>query len=334
MNNRYRIVRLLADGRFHSGEDLARSLGITRAAVWKHLAHIRKHMEVEVFAVPGKGYRLASPLELLEQRRILEEMKRSSHTLMSRLDILDQVESTNSYLLQQATDIESGHVSVTEQQTAGRGRRGRKWISPFGSNIYLSIFWRYALGPADLGGLSLAAGIAVAESLAQQGIEGMGLKWPNDVLWNHRKLSGLLLEVKGEQGGPSQVVLGVGLNIQLSEKQAQEIDQPWVDLASIPGGKEVSRNRLVAALLDNLLRTMECFERDGFEPLIQQWRRYDLYQGKAVTLQFGHRQVKGIYQGIDRNGALLLRHNGGVHAYQGGEVSLRAAGRGDLCSYE
>ena len=325
MKTRYRIVRLLADGQFHSGEQLARSLNITRAAVWKHLSHIRSRLDVEVFAVSGKGYRLARPLELLEQHRILQEMGHSSRRLLSDMEILDQIESTNGYLMRRGSDsTESGHVCLTEQQTAGRGRRGRKWISPFGSNIYLSIHWKYALGPADLGGLSLAAGIAVAQSLEQQGIQGIGLKWPNDVLWNHRKLSGLLLEVRGEQGGPSQVVLGVGLNTRLTEHQAQEIEQPWVDLASVPGGAKVSRNRLVAVLLDNLLDTMNRFEREGLEPFIREWGKYDLYQGQAVTLQLGHRCIEGIHQGIDQKGALLLQHNGGVYSYHGGEVSLRS----------
>ena len=324
MEKRYQIIRRLADGRFHSGEDLARALNISRAAVWKHLSHIRQKTGLQIFAVRGRGYRLAEPLELLEHERIHAQLTDSSRSLLSSLELLDGTDSTNSHLMQRVgRGLASGHVCLAEQQYAGRGRRGRTWVSPFGNNIYLSIHWQYALALANLGGLSLAAGIAVIRSLQKLGVGEVGLKWPNDVLWRDRKLSGLLLEVSGEQGGPSNVVLGLGLNTRLDESQADQIDQPWVDLHSVPGGAGISRNKLVAALLDNLLQTMDGFSRQGLEPLLQEWHRYDLYYGRRVSLHFGDRVIEGVHRGIDPTGALLLQQKGELHAYHGGEVSLR-----------
>ena len=194
------IVRMLADGQFHSGEKIADSLGVSRAAIWKHLSQIRERMGIEVFAVRGKGYKLSAPLELLDTDQICSKLGDTARELLSELEILDRIDSTNSYLLALIPEgIASGYVCISEQQTAGRGRMGRRWVSPFGSNIYLSIHWQYPLPIAELSGLSLAAGVAVARCLESLGLEGIELKWPNDVLWQNRKLAGLLLEVSGER---------------------------------------------------------------------------------------------------------------------------------------
>ena len=156
--HRYQILRQLADGRFHSGAKLARSLDVSRTAIWKNIATIKQDMGLDVFSVRGKGYRLPQPLELLEPETILGGLGAAAGGLVSRLEVHEQIDSTNSHLTRKlAEGIERGHVCLAEQQTAGRGRRGRSWVSPFGSNIYLSIYWRYTLALADLGGLSLAA---------------------------------------------------------------------------------------------------------------------------------------------------------------------------------
>ncbi|OOZ34616.1 bifunctional biotin--[acetyl-CoA-carboxylase] ligase/biotin operon repressor BirA [Solemya velesiana gill symbiont] len=328
MDTRFKIIRLLSDGQFHSGEELAERFDVSRAAIWKHLTHIRDQMEIKLFAVRGRGYKLAEPLELLDEALIRDGLSDRASGLMDQLEILDQIASTNSYLMdkQAQEGSASGHVCIAEQQTAGRGRRGREWVSPCGSNIYLSIGWHYGMGLADLSGLSLAAGIAVARSLEAVGIDQVGLKWPNDVLWQDRKLAGLLLEVSGEHAGPSRVVMGLGLNTRMSDSQGQAIDQPWIDLASLPGGENISRNCLVSTLLENLLSTLSRFESEGLSPEIDEWRRLDLYHGKAVTLQMGNRRIEGVHKGIDAAGALLLEHQGATRPYHGGEVSLRPVG--------
>ena len=320
-----RIVHMLADGQFHSGEKIADSLGVSRAAIWKHLSQIRERMGIDVFAVKGKGYKLSASLELLDPDLSRSKLGDTARELLSELEILARIDSTNSYLLALIPEgIASGYVCMSEQQTAGRGRMGRRWVSPFGSNIYLSIHWQYPLPIAELSGLSLAAGVAVARCLESLGLEGIELKWPNDVLWQNRKLAGLLLEVSGEQGGPSRIVLGLGLNCRIDREHAADIDQPWADLSQVPGGDGLSRNTLVSSLLDHLLDTLNQFEREGLTPLIPAWKLYDSYLGKLVVVQMGAHRMEGVHQGIDQNGALLLLQEGRIQTYYGGEISLRA----------
>ncbi len=324
MSTRFDILRRLADGRFHSGERLAQDQGISRAAIWKQISRIKTDYGLSVFSVRGKGYRLAVPLELLAKEQIEAGLTKSALGCISRLEIKDRIDSTNSYLMESISDgIASGTVCLAEQQTAGRGRQGRGWVSPFGANIYLSIFWKYKLDLADVTGLSLAAGLAVAKSLRRLGIEDVVLKWPNDVLWENRKLAGLLLEATGEQGGPSNVVLGLGLNSRIEEEQARNIDQPWVDLSRLPYTTDISRNRLAAVLLNALLETLDKFETQGFSPLVEEWKSYDAYYGDTVRLKLGDGFVVGTHCGVNESGALLLKEAGVTKAYHGGELSLR-----------
>jgi len=315
----------MADGRFYSGEELAQSLGITRAAVWKHLKNLRKRQTLEIHAVPGRGYRLARELELLDPEQILSSLSDGTAGRIASLEVHDRIDSTNSWLMQQAAaGAPAGTICIAEEQTAGRGRRGRQWISPYGSNIYLSLLWRFTQAPAQLSGLSLAAGLATLQALRRLGVEGVGLKWPNDLLWDNRKLAGLLLEVAGEAGGPSLVVIGVGVNILLPADHAEAIDQPWVDLHSVLAGAGISRNRLAGTLIQQLLQTVEGFAEHGFAPLVAEWNRHDVYLGRMVVLRNGDREITGIHQGIDRNGALLVGQGTEIQAYHAGEVSLRA----------
>ncbi len=324
MNPRFSIIRQLADGRFHSGEELAESCGITRAAIWKQIKKIQELLDMEIFSVRGKGYRLTQPLELLDRDKILSTMTSESQTRLHKLEIHQSIESTNACLLDQmSSDRTSGQACLAEQQTAGRGRRGRQWVSPFGSNIYLSLLWEFTLGPAQLSGLSLAAGLSIVRSLETVGISEIGLKWPNDVYWRERKLAGLLLEVTGESDGPSSVVLGIGINTGMTASQGESIDQPWVSLREITGGNNISRNRLTGLVLSNLLQAMHEFEQDGLQPLLNEWQRYDLYHNCPVTLHYGKRSINGVHRGIDATGALLLDHDGEIEPFHGGEVSLR-----------
>ncbi len=324
MQTRYQLIRSLADGKFHSGEQLAQQLGLSRAAVWKQIKGLREQWEMEIHAVSGRGYRLAHPLELLQKERILALLSPESRCALGGLEIHDSIGSNSEHLMQQATaGAPSGQICLAERQTAGRGRRGRKWISPYGSNIYLSLLWQFPLAPIELSGVSLAAGLAVMRALKRLGVTEIGLKWPNDILWQERKLAGLLLEVTGESEGPSQVILGVGLNTCLPNQQGSRISQPWVDLASIPGGQQVGRNQLAAELIHQLINALECFEREKLVPLLDEWQQQDLYHNKTVALQMGSQTIVGKHVGIDKNGALLLSHAGEVKAYFAGEVSLR-----------
>ncbi len=327
MNSRQQLLHLLADGQWHSGEDLARRLGVSRAAVWKQLGNLRDQLGLNLHSVRGRGYRLPEKLELLDADRIRDLLAGSTQEWIGQIEIHDTIASTNSHFMEQAAgQLQTGDVCLAERQSQGRGRRGRPWVSPFGRNIYLSLFWEYGVAPAALSGVSLVAGLAVVRALRQLGVSGIGLKWPNDILYGNQKVAGLLLEVVGEQAGPSRVVLGLGMNMRLTEAEGAAIDQPWTSLSQVPGGDALSRNRTVAALLDSLVALLSRFEDEGLAALIPEWREYDLYDGKRVLLQMGARQVQGIHRGIEASGALLLETDGGVRAYHGGEVSLRQCG--------
>jgi len=326
METHLRIIRRLADGELHSGADLAQALGISRAAVWKAVHKASEVLGLEVHSVRGRGYRLVAPLELLDSERILAALPRQARHRIERLEVYTDIDSTNSHLMREGQGgAPSGTLCLAERQRAGRGRRGRTWISPFGTNIYLSLLWRYPFGPAMLGGLSLAAGTAVAGVLEAKGVPDIGLKWPNDVLWHRRKLAGLLLEVAGEAQGPSLVVLGLGLNIRLPATQATAIDQPWADLDSVAGLGAVSRNRLAARLAERLTDTMVRYGSDGLGPFLPEWERFDRYRGEPVEIRLADQSFSGIHAGVTPRGALRLDMDGNIRTFQAGEVSLRPA---------
>lgn len=326
METYLRLVRHLADGQYHSGETLASTLGLSRAAIWKAVRKASEHLGLEIESRLGKGYRLTAALELLDPGRLLGAMSPGGRSRISRLDLFDDIDSTNAHLMSAGqAGAPSGTLCLAERQTAGRGRRGRPWVSPFGANLYLSLLWRFPVGPGELGGLSLAAGAALAQVLEGAGVAGIGLKWPNDLLWRRRKLGGLLLEVSAEAQGPSLVVVGLGLNTHLRGDQVQGIDQPWVDLDEILGPEGYSRNQMAAHLAEALIATMEDYGREGLAPFLPLWEGYDRYRGEEVEIRLGDRLIRGIQAGITEQGTLRLEVAGEIRIFTSGEVSLRLA---------
>lgn len=326
MNQTHDVVRLLADGRFHSGAELGARLGIGRSAVWKHMRRIEA-WGLQVHAVRGRGYRLSAPLDLLEPTRIQADMTPGARALLRSLEVHSELASTNLFL--RSTDnsagAQSGRVCLAERQTQGRGRRGRAWVSPFAANIYLSVAWRFSGSAAALGGLSLAVGVAVARAVAKLGAAEVGLKWPNDLVYQSRKLGGILLELFGEAGGPCDVVAGVGLNVAMPEHGAQLVDQPWIDLQSILGSRCPGRNRVAAALLNEVLQSLARYEQDGFSPFLADWRLRDIAAGKDIHLQLPAQRISGTALGVDDTGALLIRAGVETLRFASGEISLRLA---------
>jgi BirA family transcriptional regulator, biotin operon repressor / biotin---[acetyl-CoA-carboxylase] ligase len=322
-----RAIRLLADGACHSGEAIAAHLGLSRAAVWKALRKACTDLGLEILAVRGHGYRLSAPLELLDAGRILAALSPVDQGRITRLEIHDQIDSTNSHLMREAAvGAPSGTLCLAERQSAGRGRMGRTWVSPFGNNLYLSLLWRYPFGLAGMTGLSLAAGAAVADALRGAGATDIALKWPNDILWRRRKLAGLLLEVAGEAQGPAHVVVGVGINTHLNPRDAAAIDRPWIDLDQVLGAGTYSRNVLAATVADALGWALERYAREGLAPFLADWERYDLYRGEQVEIRWGADVVRGIHLGLDAHGALRLDTDQGIQTFHAGEVSLRMEG--------
>ncbi len=321
-----KILSLLADGSFHSGTALADILHISRSAVWKQLQSLTV-FGIEIIALTGKGYKLAQPLELLSGEKITAALSPSVNALISTLEIYPQIDSTNRYLVELArTHAKTGSVCFAESQTAGKGRHGRQWVSPFGKNIYLSILWRFNNDLSCLSGLSLAVGVAVVRSLNALGINDIGLKWPNDIVWQGKKLAGILIEVSGEASGQCTAVIGLGLNVCLAAKHAQSIEQPWTDLQQITPEANYSRNALASGLLNQLLPVIAHFETDTLSHYLAEWRSYDANFGKQVNVYLGKQQIDGLVCGINAQGLLLLKNAAGeMKTFASGEISFHPA---------
>jgi BirA family biotin operon repressor/biotin-[acetyl-CoA-carboxylase] ligase len=326
MQSEIELIRTLADGAFHSGQELGRLLGITRAAVWKRLQLLKRDFGLEVDAVKGRGYRLRQPLDLISRDEVLEHIPANERTGVVELHLHTVVDSTNTWLMQRGVEGEaSGAICLAEYQLAGKGRHGRQWVSPFGHNVYLSMLWRFDMAPMQVAGLSLAAAIGVLRTLQAFGCREAGLKWPNDVLWQNKKLAGLLLEVSGEAGGPSQVVIGVGLNTWLGGAGA-DIGQPWTDLSSIPHVQPHSRCQLAASLITELRRVAREYQSQGLAAFLDEWHQNDLLIGQQVEIRSASQRHRGVYLGIDPSGALRLMSDDSHRLFHAGEVSLRRGG--------
>ena len=322
---RRRLLNLLSDGEFHSGEALGVSLGVSRMAVWKHLKALRQ-MGVDFTVVRGKGYCLPSSLELLDRDRILSAARPARAAGIDGIAVFLEVDSTNNWLREQALNgAPSGRVCVAEMQLAGRGRRGRTWVSPFAANLYLSFLWRSVTGATALGGLSLVTGIALLRALRSYGIEGAGLKWPNDILVGDAKLAGVLIDVIGESNGPCVVIVGVGVNVCMPQGEAAAIDQRWTDLQHLSGEHGLSRNVLAARILDELMPAIETFDVEGLQPFLEEWRQADVLRGRKVGLTLPNEYITGMASGIDDVGALLVDTGNGRRRFLSGDVSVRVA---------
>lgn len=315
-----KVLSLLADGQFHSGEELGEALGVSRAAVWKKLKGLEE-LGLTLDSVRGKGYRLGAGIELLDRELIVSGLD-SEVAGRTELHTTFITSSTNDLVREfEPTAPGVTRYCLAEYQSGGRGRRGRVWNSPFGSTISLSARW-LAEGTASLEGLSLAVGLAVVKALESVGARELQLKWPNDVLWREKKLCGILLEVHGDPTGECEVIIGIGINVKLTSEQLAEIGQPAVDLCGVCG-KVVSRNKVVSALVNTLSHLLDGFERGGFALFKDQWSRHDAFLGQAVKVQASNKVVEGNCLGVNDQGGLLLETESGVVVFNGGEVSLR-----------
>lgn len=315
------MLDLLADGRFHSGRELAERLGTDRAGVWKRISALRSQ-GLDIHAVPGTGYRLSGPLALLD-RELIERALLAEVREELAIEFHDRLDSTNAHLLRRAAEgAPSGTVCLAETQSRGRGRVGRAWVSPFSGNVYLSLLWRF--GQAGFSGLSLAVGVAMVRALRAQGVAGVTLKWPNDILWNGKKLGGVLIEVSGQEGEQYAIVIGIGLNLNLPDREAESIDQEWVDLVRVPGGLGVCRNHLIAAMLNQLVPILMTYESSGLAPYLDEWRHCHAFDGARVFVQQGDRLQRGWVAGVTDQGLLLLDCEDGLRReFASGDVRLR-----------
>ncbi|WP_158782738.1 bifunctional biotin--[acetyl-CoA-carboxylase] ligase/biotin operon repressor BirA [Pantoea sp. BAV 3049] len=308
------LIGLLADGEFHSGEQLGEQLGMSRAAINKHIQTL-KDWGIDVFTVTGKGYSLPAPIQLLNEETIVSQLDHG------RLAVIPVIDSTNQYLLERMDELQSGDACVAEYQQAGRGRRGRQWFSPFGSNLYLSMYWRLEQGPVAAMGLSLVIGIVTAEVLQALGASDVRVKWPNDLYLNDRKLAGILVELTGKTGDAAQIVMGTGINLAMNSPDTAIVNQGWINLQE--AGVKIDRNTLAASLVNKMRESLELFEREGLAPFVDRWGELDNFINRPVKLLIGDREIPGIARGIDQQGGLLLEQDGIVKSWVGGEISLR-----------
>lgn len=311
-----KLIKILSDGEFYSGELLGEIMGMSRAAINKHIQTIRD-WGIDIFTVTGKGYSLPAPMQLLDEEVILKHLPEGGVT------VLPVVDSTNQYILERLDTLSSGDACLAEYQQSGRGRRGRQWFSPFGANLYLSLYWRLEQGPAAAVGVSLVIGIVMAEVLHKLGADGVRVKWPNDLYLKDRKLAGILVELTGKTGDAANLVIGAGINLQMREPAPDTINQGWINLQE--AGIEINRNTLASTLISELRSALAVFELQGLEPFIPRWEKLDNYFNRPIRLIIGNREIHGIDRGIDRQGALLLEADGLITPYIGGEISLRGA---------
>lgn len=310
------LISILSDGDFHSGEQLGERLGMSRAAINKHIQTLRD-WGVDVFTVPGKGYSLPEPIQLLSEQLIRSQIEYGS------VAVLPVIDSTNQYLLDRINELQSGDACIAEYQQAGRGRRGRKWFSPFGANLYLSMYWRLEQGPAAAIGLSLVIGIVMAEVLHDLGATQVRVKWPNDLYLQDRKLSGILVELTGKTGDAAQIVIGAGINMAMRRVEEEVVNQGWITLQE--AGIAIDRNALAVRLIKELRTSLQLFELEGLTPYLSRWEKLDNFINRQVKLIIGDREIVGISRGINAQGALMLEQNGEIKPWMGGEISLRSA---------
>jgi len=315
------LLQLLSDGETHSGSELASVLNVSRTAIWKQLAKLES-LGLELISQPGKGYRLVGGIELLDKDAIERGLSSAVLKDIAELILLKSVDSTNAYLMRQNSN--SGvSVCFSEFQSAGRGRRGRQWVSPFASNIYLSLKLSTNSGIGAFEGISLAVGVAVVHALQKLDISDVQLKWPNDVLWSGKKLGGILIEVVGDPSGVCHLVVGLGLNLRSEKSMQTLIDQPWIALDGILP-LAFSRNQVATHLLNEIIPMLGNYEHRGFSDYKSEWESLNTHANQVVELWMGSTQTSGIMRGVNQSGALLLETDLGVEVFHGGEISLRA----------
>ena len=332
------ILNLLADGQFHSGEALAQRFKVTRATIWNAIKYAES-LGVEVFSVRGRGYKLPQAIELLDEKLVLAAI--GELRAWFKLEILNEVASTNTYLMQQKGAAHAT-CAAAHIQTKGKGRRGRTWVSQLGASLTFSLIWRFSCGAAGLSGLSLAVGVALIRAFNSLGVNNVQLKWPNDVLVLEdytseknipKKLAGILIELQGDLEGPSAAVIGVGVNLNLPKNVLDSIDQPAIDLMSAQSinqspinQSKINQSMLLGLILKHLADVLSTFESHGFVGLRDEWLSYHAYQNKPVKMLLPNgTDVQGVVKSVADDGILLVETALGLQRFSAGEISLRSA---------
>lgn len=317
---REQLIQLLADGHFISGQYLGEKLGVSRAAISNHIKALTE-MGLDIYSVTGKGYKLSQPITLLNLAVITQHLYNlGSHNKVELHTIID---STNSYLLRKIPNqISAGQVCVAEHQQKGKGRRGRVWHSPFASHLYLSLYWPLEQGMSAVMGLSLVIALALNDAISHFTKEKVQLKWPNDIYLQGKKVAGILIELEGQAQDDGHCVIGVGVNVQMPNSSAAKIDQPWTDLCS-HSDEKIDRNLLSAYIIHAIMLRLKTYQQSGLSSMLAEWHQLDYFLNKPVKIITGNKEKKGVYQGVNEQGALILKSEGKIYTLYGGEVTLR-----------
>lgn len=319
----YHLLSILTDQRFHSGEALGRQLQVTRSAINQHVRKLEEH-GVRIHKVPGRGYRLAYPVVLLDYQKIWQLLSPAVHDSLQSLNILHSVDSTNTHVrhLPPLDNSESCHVTLAEYQSKGRGRQGRTWISPLANNLYMSMQWSLPGRVSELGDLSLCIGIMLARVLEESGVDGIQLKWPNDVYRHGKKLGGILLETQAQHHGDCKLIIGLGLNLRLDQDSAAGQYHQWSDLSDVISFPD--RNTFTARVIQKLVLGIQDYLHQGGKRFLDLWPGYDFLYGRILEIPQGKRVYKGTAKGIDKSGYLLLDNDGEEIIIHSGDVHIGA----------
>lgn len=308
------LIDILSDGEFHSGEDLAHEFALSRMAIHKKIIQLQA-FGLAIESKKKVGYRFKNKIQRLNESEIKSRLMPEQ---AQKLAIFPIIDSTNQALLEQLGQIEKGQIYLAEMQTQGRGRQGRSWFSPFGCNLYYSMYWRFDKGFQALSGFSLAVGIHLATLLTQLTKQPIKVKWPNDLYLNHKKIGGILIELSSKMGDPADVIIGFGLNLNMPKRIDNPIDQPYDSLLF------QDKNQLVQQLIPAFYTFLTQFENDGFVQFYEQWQAVDLYFNQPIQFLDGNRLYSGIERGINAQGELLIEdEQGNLHSYLSGDIQLQ-----------
>ena len=307
-------------GEYVSGEELSGMLQVSRTAVWKHIGGLREE-GYEIESLSRLGYRLVSVPDLLLPLEVQDGL--ATEVMGKTVHHRREVDSTNRLARELARAGESeGTVVLAEAQTAGRGRLGRSWLSPCGG-IWLSILLRPQLPPYKAQLVTLMAAVAAAEATAAVSAVKPGIKWPNDLLVNGKKIAGILTEVSAEMDQLNYIVLGLGVNINIEQEWFEGELQQIATSLLLESGERISRVAWVKAFLQNMDREYAHVQCVGFAEILERWRRYSVTLGRNVDIRLTDSNESGTALDIDEQGALLVRTESGMKTFWAGDVSLR-----------
>ena len=319
------VLSILSDGKFHSGEAIAKNFNVSRVLIWQVIAEAEK-LGVEIFSVRGKGYSLSHSIQLLDEVKIKQSIGEMASWI--NIKVFDVVDSTNNFLMQE-TQKAYPHASCVAAniQTSGKGRRGRQWQSSLGENLTFSFLWRFTKGTSALSGLSLAVGVSLIRSLKKINLKEALLKWPNDILVKddeaYKKLAGILIEVQGDTDGQSAAIIGVGINLKLSKNQLAKIDQPAIGISQCIED-EIDPNQLLGIIIKDLTEVLAQFELNSFESFKDEWQSYDAFHDQSISISSSDGgMISGKEHGVNNTGALEVITEGGIKTFSSGEVSIR-----------